>query len=280
MKVRMAWMFAVAALIGATVVRGDDLAPKAREILKGNQNAVVTVTALSKLDMSGTGLPIQIGGLGEAQETSCAGVVIDATGLTVVSYTALNPMEKFSSAIKIKMGGDEGGDGKELKSKTELSRIQMRLADGTEVAGRVVFKDKELDLAFLVPDLKEGDKAPAFSPVKLAGSVTAKELDDVVMVTRHEKNLGCQPIVDTARVTSVITKPRPLYDLSGGGRPGTAVFLPDGQLLGVIVAIGGEGEGMMGMGKMEALVLPSSEISKLAAQAKEAAAKKSKEETK
>jgi len=138
----------------------------------------------------------------------------------------------------------------------------------------VVFKDKELDLAFLMPDLKEGDKAPAFSPVTLAAGVTAKELDDVVMVTRHEKNLGCQPIVDTARVTSVITKPRSMYDLSGGGRPGTAVFLPDGQLLGVMVAISGEGEGMMAMGKMEALVLPASEVIKLAGQAKAAAAKK------
>ena len=248
-----------------------------REILKNNQNAVVTVTALSKLDVSGSGLPIKVSGLGEAQEGSCGGLVIDAAGLTVVSYTALNPMEKVVGAIKAKLGGDDGGDGNEPKIKTELSRIQIRLADGTEIPASVVLKDKELDLAFLAPDMKEGEKAPAFSPATLAGGAAAKELDDVVTLTRHNKSLGCQTVVETARVTSVIAKPRLLYDLSGGAHPGAAVFLPDGQLLGVVVAVGGEGRGVMSL-QMESLVSPASEVIKLAAQAKEAAAKKSKDE--
>ena len=259
-------LFSVAAM-------GSELSQQARDILKNTQVSIITVTALSKLDMSGSGLPVRLGGLGEAQESSCSGVVVDATGLTAVSYSALNPMEKMSSMLKIKIGDD--GDN-EVKGKTELSRIQMRMADGTEVPARVVFKDKELDLAFVVPELKEGGKALTFSPVNLRGGITAKELDDVVMLTRHEKDLGCQPILSLAHVTSGITKPRQMYGLSHGGRPGTAVFLPSGQVLGVLVAMGGgDSKGMMAIGKMEMLVLPADDLIKLATQAKEAANKKS-----
>lgn len=260
-------------LFTATATIGAELPQQAREILKNTQGSIINVTALSKLDMSGSGLPISIGGLDQAQESSCAGVVIDASGLTVVSYMALNPMEKMASALKIKIGDD--GDN-EVKSKAELSRVQMRLADGTEVPARVVFKDKELDLAFIMPEAKEGEKALVFSPVKLTGGNSVRELDDVVMVTRHEKSLGCQPIVGLAQVASVISKPRNMYDLSSGGRPGTAVFLPSGSFLGVLVSVGGgEGKGMMSLGGMEMLVLPAADVAKLAAQAKEAASKKS-----
>jgi hypothetical protein len=253
----------------------SELAQKARDIMTRSQDSLLTVSALSKMDMGGTGLPIRIAGLGDSQESSCGGLVIDASGLTVVSYSALNPMEKLAGAIQIKMGDD--GEGPKMKS--ELARIQMRLPDGSEVPARLVLKDKELDLAFLVPDPKEGDKLPPFSPVKLA-TATAKELDDVVVISRHGKELGYQPIVSVGQVTSVIRKPRAMYDLSASARPGAPVFLPDGQLLGVTVTFGRGGGGLMSIGGMEAVVLPNSEITKLAVQARKAADKRSGDEAK
>jgi hypothetical protein len=260
---------AFAALAGLHAT-ASDLVSQARDIMDRNQASIINVTAMTKLDMGGTGLPMRIGGLGEAQETQCGGIVIDASGMTLVSYTALNPLERVSSAIRGRTGEDDDG----LKSKTELSRVQIHLADGTEVPARLVLKDKELDLAFLVPDPKEGEKAPPFTPVKLSGAVAAKELDDVVVISRHTKDLGYQPTVTLGQVTSVIKKPRTMYDLSTPAQPGVAVYLPDGQLLGVSVVAGGEGGGLMAMGGMEVLVLPTSEIIKLADQARKAAEKK------
>ena len=90
----------VIALLGAAGAPAADIAPKAREILSRAQNSLITVSALSKLDMGGSGLPVRLGALGEAQEASCGGLVIDASGLTVVSYSALNPMERLAGAIK------------------------------------------------------------------------------------------------------------------------------------------------------------------------------------
>jgi hypothetical protein len=259
---------ALAALVSTSALAAD-LTQTARDLFGKQQNSLVTVSALNKMDMGSSGLPIR--GLGDAQETSCNGLVLDGSGLTVVSYAALNPMEKAASAIKLQMGDDS--EDSALKFKSELSRVQMRLADGTEVPARLVFKDKDLDLAFIVPEPRAGDKAPVFTSVSLASDVTAKELDEIIMLSRHNKSLGYQATVDLGRITGVISKPRTMYDLSGGVRPGAAVFLADGRLLGVVVAASSEGGSLFSMG-MEQLVLPAAEISKLADQAKKAAAKK------
>ncbi len=264
---------AIAAMLGAAGAPAADVAPKAREILSGAQNSIITVSALSKLDLGGIGVPVRLGALGEAQEASCGGLVIDASGLTVVSYSALNPMERLVGAIRSRLSGD----GDALKAKTDLSRIQMRLGDGTEIPARLVLKDKELDLAFIVPDPKEGDKVPQFTAVKLSADAAVKELDDVVVISRHARDLGYQPTVTLGQVTSLITKPRTMYDLSTAPRPGSPVFLPDGRLLGVTVTFGGGGESLMSLAAREALVLPTSEITKLADQARKAAEKKLKE---
>jgi hypothetical protein len=270
-------LFRAAALTAFVALQAAaaDLGLQARQILNQSQACIINITAMCKLDMGGSGMAMRFGGLGEAQETQCAGTVIDASGLTVVSYTALNPMERISAALKRRTGDEDTS----LKSKTEVNRIQMHLADGSEVSARLVFKDKELDLAFLVPSPKESEKLPQFTPAKIGAATTAKEVDDVVILSRHTKELGYQPIVTVTKVTSVITKPRAMYDLAAFVQPGALVYLPDGQLLGLTVSFGGDEEGFMAM-RTEILVLPSSEIAKLADQAKKAADKKTAEPAK
>ena len=87
---------AVAACAGLSAIAADVI-PQAREILNHSQNSIINISAMSKLDMGGPGMGMNFGGLGEAQETQCAGTVIDGSGLTVVSYSALNPFEKISN---------------------------------------------------------------------------------------------------------------------------------------------------------------------------------------
>lgn len=262
---------ALALVAGLTSLPAADVVAQAREILNRNQASLVTVSALSKLDLGAGMGAMGLGGLGEAQETTCAGLVIDESGLTVVSYTALNPMDRISGAL----GQQLGEDVTQAKPKTEVSRVQMRLPDGTEFPARLVLKDKELDLAFLVPDPKEGDKKPTLTPTKVATDVAAQELDDVVVLSRHGKEFGYAPGVTLSKITSVIKKPRPLYDLSVMPRPGAPVFLPDGRWLGVTVTLVSSEPGLLGMGEGEMLVLPASEVAKAAEQARKAAEKKS-----
>ena len=179
------------ALLGAAAAPAADVAPQAREILARAQKSLITVSALSKLDMGGSGLPARLGALGEPQESQ----------LRRAGDRRLRPDGGVLFRLEPdgKAGGghqDQDGRGRRrLKAKTELSRIQMRLEDGTEVPARLVLKDKELDLAFIVPDPKEGDKVPQFTPVKLSAGAAVKELDDVVAISRHGKDLGYQPIV-------------------------------------------------------------------------------------
>ena len=257
------------ALLGAAAAPAADVTLQAREILSRAQKSIITVNALNKLEMGGNNL--------SSQEASCTGLVIDASGLTVVSYSALNPMERLAAAVKVRRSASGGGSGEAVKVKADLSRIQMRLEDGTEVPALIVLKDKELDVAFLVPDPKEGDKVPPFTAVKMSSGGAVKELDEVVAISRHAKDLGYQPIVTMGQVASLITKPRKMYDLSVAPRPGSPVFLLNGQLLGVAITFGGES---MSLSARETLVLPVLEITKLADQAREAAAKKSKEQKK
>jgi hypothetical protein len=263
----IALITALNVLFVSRVAPAADVAPRAREILSRSQGSLISISALCKLDLgAAAGISSRLGALAEAQEASCIGLVIDASGLTVASYSALNPMERVAGAIKVRVGSD----GDTLKVKTDLSRIQMRLDDGTDVPGRMVLKDKELDLAFIIPDPKEGETVPPFTPLKLSPDGVAKELDDVVAISRHAKDLGYQPIVTVGQVSSVVKKPRTMYDLSVAPRAGSPVYLPDGRLLGLTVAFGGEG---LGSSAREMLVLPASEVVKLADQARKAVAK-------
>jgi hypothetical protein len=253
------WMAAavMASLTCLQAMGADETAQKAREILKQHQGSMVSVSALAKM-------------------VECMGTVVDPSGLTVVSYFALNPMEAMGGRMRISMGAEDGDNGPEIKPKNSLSRVQIHTADGKDIQARVVFKDKELDMAFIMPVLKEGEKAPEFSAIKLADGGAAKELDEVVVLWRHAKNLGYQPAISLARISSVITKPRLLYDLTNGGSPGGLVFGLDGHLIGITIVMSGGGSELTSA--PNALITPAAEVLKMLAQAKEAAAKKTKDD--
>src|SRR5262245_18221211 len=93
------------------------------------------------------------------------------------------------------------------------------MPDGTEVLARLVCNDKDLDLAFLVPDLKSGEKSPKFTPLDLKPGSDAKELEEVVLVTRLAKRLSYTSAVSVGQIIVVVTKPRIAYDFAVGGTP-------------------------------------------------------------
>ncbi|MEY4387747.1 MAG: hypothetical protein RLY20_3030, partial [Verrucomicrobiota bacterium] len=156
-----------------TTQAGDTSA--AREVYTKTKDAIVSVTAVLKMEY---------GGQSRDQEIETTGTIISSDGLMIASATTVNPasaaLENFDSRY---------GESGQSKPKISLTELKYRMPDGTEVPARVVFRDKDLDAAFLMPDLKDGEKAPTFTSVDPQKSAPAKELDEIVNVTRLAKNM-------------------------------------------------------------------------------------------
>jgi S1-C subfamily serine protease len=251
----------LAAWLATTAATAADV-EAARSVFNKTKDAIVSVNAVLK---------VEFGGRSQDQEVETTGTIISPDGLMVASATTLNPASALMENLESRLGDEATAQG---KPKIELSDIKYRLPDGTEIPARVVFKDKDLDVAFLAPDLKEGEKAPQFNTVNVQSGATVKELDEIVSVTRLAKNMSYTPAVMLGNVVAVVTKPRTVYDFAMQGTPttGCPVFTGKGELVGfTLVHRDVAGRGMMGA---EIIIMPASEISGLMDQARKAAAKK------
>src|SRR5215213_7146637 len=126
---------AVALLAPAQSIRADD-APvaAAREVFEKHQKSVVWVSAVMKMRAGGA-----LGGMfgRQEQKVEAVGTVIDESGLTVLSYTMLDPSAMFNAAMQnVNVGGGEN----KVEFKTELSGVKIRLADGTEVPAKLILR--------------------------------------------------------------------------------------------------------------------------------------------
>ncbi len=256
----------VAASVGMAIVAGSAMAEQgsdveqARKILAEHKDAIIWVSAVVK--MSG------FGGQTREQKTEAVGTVIDPSGLTVVSLSMLDPMSMFMGLASMM------GEGMKFNPKTQFSDVKMRLPDGDEIPATLVLKDPDLDLAFLLPEKKEGEPLPKFSPMKLDPKAKAQVLDRIVLLGRYGKALDRQPSVSLARVSAVIRKPRTFYVVGAsplaGGSVGTPAITIDGKALGInLMRKGPKSGGMSGMlsGDIAGVVLPSEDVLEIAQQA-------------
>lgn len=261
----------------------------ARDIFARHQDSVVWVSAVMKM-RAGGGLGAMFGR--QEQKVEAVGTVIHESGLVVLSYTMLDPSAMLNAAMANVGGGEEN----KVEFKTELSGVKIRLADGTEIPGKLVLRDDDLDLAFVMPTEK-GKKIPyvalgggggagAGGDAGGAGAGTGagneagndgpavKPLDPLVVIWRLGQNLDRQPAVALGRVSAVVTKPRTFYLVSGLESLGTPAFTADGKALGIVVMrkqIGDGGMGGMfsaaGGGGIAAVVVPAADVMEVAQQA-------------
>ena len=162
-----------------------------------------------------------------------------------------------------------------LDMKSETTDLRLRLADGREVAAKIVLRDAEMDLAFVRP------AEPLASPVPFidAPSASPAVADLLVGLQRLGETGGWKVTVAFSTVLAVLDKPRTAY--LGGSGLGGAVFDGAGRFVGVSV-LSRKGRGgspglsmasaMSGMGAMDALgmlpiVLPADEVREVAKQA-------------
>jgi len=207
----------------ALPAHGDQAGAQARQVVDKFKDAVVTVRLVIKTTMGGAGAESQP----EEQKYDVCGTVIDPSGLTVMSLLQLDPSEMYR-----RMGGGSRPGEAPPNVESQVSDAKLRLADGTEVAAKVVLRDKDLDLAFLRPTEKLPKPAAA---VDLAQSASVLLLDEVVTVNRlsNSADWAIAPRLD--RIQAILTKPRTVYVPQGGDQLGTPAFSLDGKVIGITV---------------------------------------------
>lgn len=239
----------------------------ARELVRKWQDAIVNVRVTLKLRMSMGGR--EMNATDESVDT--VGTVIDQSGLTVLSLGGLNPGAMMNKIIGAASQG--GREGPQLNS--EPTDVKIRIADGRELAAKIVLRDEDLDLAFLMPTAKL--EKPLVS-VNLADGTRPALLDEVVVLSRLGRVGGWTPAASLHNISAIIEKPRTFFvtEANGtGGSTGTPAFLPNGKIVGLLTlrSVDAGRMGMMAaMGGAEGLgllsvILPAADVLEVAKQA-------------
>jgi len=238
---------------------GDDVAAQARQVVTKWQNAVISVRLVIKTSMSMGSNTNQ-----EEEKSDVTGAVINPNGLTVVSLSQVDPAEMYKRYM-----GRRGADEPQFNVETQVTDVKLRFADGSEVAAKVVLRDKDLDLAFVRPVDKLPQPATA---VDLAQSAAPQLLDQVVTLNRlgDYAEWAIAPRVD--RIQAILSKPRTVYVPQDSDEVGTPAFSLDGKIVGVtLLRLPSAVEGTGGMDESGGLtvILPAAEIIEGAKQAAE-----------
>jgi hypothetical protein len=167
-------------------------------------------------------LKVQVPGRSDfEQKTQMLGTVIHPSGLTVVSLAEIDPLSMNSST----------------KAKVKMSDVKFRLANNKEIPAKLVLKDPDLDLGFLMPVKEDGKEMPKLTWVNLEELPLPEILDDVVIITRLDKSLDRQPSVNLGCISAVVQKPRTFlcFETVGQGGMGVPAFRLDGKAFGICV---------------------------------------------
>ena len=181
-----------------------------RDVLAKTKDAIVFITAVAK---------VTYGGNSHDQTVECTGMVIDPSGLTICSLADIDPASEMP-------------EDKDTNMKASLSDVKIVRADNKEYTAKLVLKDPDLDLAFVLPE-KQADLPTSFTAVRIGKTPPVKLLDTVVTVDRLGKEFGREPMVFTSQISAIITKPRTFYFTSAQGTSvSSPSFLLTGEFLG------------------------------------------------
>jgi hypothetical protein len=261
--------FALLVLSASAAARAQEpAADAAGRVFEKHQGSVVWVSAVMKM-RAGGGFGAMFGR--QEQKVDALGTVIHESGLTVLSYSMLDP----TAMLNAMMAGAGGMAGEEkIEFKSELSGVKIRFADGTEMPAKLILKDDDLDLAFVMPTEKGKKLSHLDLGAKRSGDAAkVKALDPVIGIWRLSQALDRQAAVTIGRVAAVVGKPRTFYVCSGIETVGTPAFTADGTPLGILVYRKQGADvslrSMMsgGDGRMPTVVVPAADVMEVAQQA-------------
>ena len=208
----------ITVLLGGAAHAGDDLKAGAKTVAKKYGAAIVPIKIVisTQVTRQGQALPAR------ENESEVFATVLNDDGVMVTSNLAADP----SSALRSNQPG--------IKIESNIKSAKLIQKDGTELALKIVLRDKDLDLMFLRPEKK----------AKLAnvgmGKTGAKLalVDDLLVLSRLGAIGDRELKVAITRVQAVITKPRRFYVtdfLTGMTALGCPVFNSKGQMAGLVV---------------------------------------------
>ena len=239
----------------------------AASIVRNNRDAVIHVSAVLSVETSATGMP----GRKQEEKMETVGTIVDPSGLTVVSLVTLDPSSVMGEKTSISIGG------REITIRADLSNIRMWLPDGTDIPAKLVLKDPDLDLGFVLPEKQEGKELPRFSPVRPGKAPVLRELDDIITLSRLPKAINRETYVELDQVSGIVRKPRTFYWCALESAPpfllGSPAFTRDGSLAGFWLlhkGPSGQGSGLQGllaMARTGPVVLPCADVMDVARQA-------------
>jgi hypothetical protein len=248
--------FLVLSLLGLNAfASGDEKAIQGREILKKNQDAVVTVRLVIK-----EGVSSSAGSHQSESKSEAKGTVIDASGLVVMSLSEADPSDIFN-------GYAEGDEEDSVRYQAEIAEVKIVFADGVETPAKMALRDKDLDLAFIRPTEKPAKPVPF---VDLTADAHPELLDELVLVDRLPRSSNRTPHVCFSRVEAKVEKPRTFY-VTDRGTLGCPAFSLDGKIVGITLMqsnqINEDTEDYSTLPTdSEGIILPASEIREVARQ--------------
>jgi hypothetical protein len=198
-----------------------------RDLLASHANCVTWVSATVRLEISagGRSLPPQ------EQKLEALGTIIAEDGLTVLSLSRVDPTASLLARMRT--------PGASVN--VNYTEVLILMQDGTEVPAKLVLKDTDLDLAFVLPIKQKEDneefKDVVFSHVPRSQKEKSKlpqALDEVVSLGKLGRNLYRQSTLRKGWVNAVIEKPRKYFVIENTS-PGTPVFDREGGWLGIVV---------------------------------------------
>ncbi len=164
----------------------------------------------------------------QEQKLEALGTIIAEDGLTVLSLNKVDPTANILSRIR--------SPGASVN--VNYTEVMILMQDGTEVPAKLLLKDSDLDLAFVLPieERKNEFKDIVFSRVPKQASEDDLPiiLDEVVSIGKLRKTLYRQSTLRRGWVNAVIEKPRTYFVIENTS-PGTPVFNSMGNWLGVVV---------------------------------------------
>ncbi len=219
---RTAGLVALLALAVPVTAEADEWSTRARAVVQQHEQAIVTVRLVVKERYAFMGATEET-----ESRTEAIGTVITPHGLTVASLSAIDPSVSMAAVMEAL------GETAEARSSSEVTDTRLVLQDGRELAGRVVLRDRDLDLAFIRPVDPPLEPLPS---IDLGESVEVDLLDPLLVIGRMGTVGNRQTLATALRVGSIIRRPRTFYVPSGADAApyaGGPAFASDGKPVGI-----------------------------------------------
>ena len=249
------------ALIASSPALADDVADAGRRLMEEHKLKVVTVKIVAEMNM-----------MGQSQETAseATGTVIAPTGLTVLSLSETDPTGMLQQMMS--------GMGQDMDMGTQITDVKILLEDGTEVPSKIILRDKDNDLAFVLPTEEPSEPV---AHVNLDEAAEVQVLDQLIVLNRLGKVTRRAYSVSIERIEAIVSKPRTFYipgnDVTNSGL-GCPAFTLDGKFVGILAVRVTKADpssmfGAMfgGLDNMSSIIVPAADINEAAQQATEAA---------